>query len=176
VPLHVGSEALNSGGDLFIFGLGPARFALYARHAILSVLTGAYYVEANEKVVMKAVLYLLMLLVGLPSFADGVRANPGIIGNSVYIQRVDEDAVSESIFHGETADPSLMEAQYMGGPNTGPCSRNTPHGQYCFCNHGVRRSRDGLRDGWYFDGKFAMRTGFSFSYNKGSHTAVCRRD
>lgn len=67
-------------------------------------------------------------------------------------------------------------AQYLGGPNTGPCSRNTPHGEYCFCNRGVRRSRDGLRDGWYFDGKFAMRTGFSFSYNKGTHTAVCKRD
>ena len=129
-----------------------------------------------EKAVMKAVLYLLMLLVGLPSLADDVRANPRFIDNSVYTQPVDENAMSESIFHGEAADPSLMDAQYMGAPNTGPCSRDTPHGQYCFCNHGVLRSRDGLRDGWYFDGKFAVRTGFSFSYNKGSHTAVCRRD
>lgn len=125
---------------------------------------------------MKAVLYLLMLLFGWSSLADDARANPKFIYNSAYRQTVDENAMSESIFHGEMADPSLMEAQYMGSPNTAPCSRNTPHGQYCFCNRGVIRSRDKLRDGWYFDGKFAVRTGFSFSYNKGTHTAVCKRN
>jgi|EndMetStandDraft_6_1072998.scaffolds.fasta_scaffold09070_1 hypothetical protein len=141
----------------------------------LSVLTGVCHVESLQEI-MKAILYLLMFLFGWFSFADDVRANPKFIDYSAYKQTVDENAMSESIFRGKAADPLLMEAQYIGSPNTGPCSRNTPHGQYCFCNRGVLRNRDKLRDGWYFDGKFAVRTGFSFTYNKGSHTAVCRRN
>jgi hypothetical protein len=59
---------------------------------------------------------------------------------------------------------------------TDPCTRNTPVGVGCSCNHGVFRSRDKVGPGWDFDGRHAVRVGWHATYLKGQHNAVCFRD
>jgi hypothetical protein len=62
------------------------------------------------------------------------------------------------------------------GANMGTCTLSTPPGVSCFCNHKVFRSRDHVELGWHFDGRHAVRDGWSATYYKGTHTAFCHRD
>lgn len=126
---------------------------------------------------MKAVLSLWMLLVASSSFANNVRLDPDYVDNGIYTQGLGEDAQSDAIYSDNIDAPALLEVQYMGGANMGPCTRNTASGAYCFCNHGVFRGRKSeVKEGWYFDGRHSVRIGFHVTYNKGTHTPVCLRD
>lgn len=58
-----------------------------------------------------------------------------------------------------------------------PCTRYTTPGSSCACNHGVMRGRNVLgKSGWHLDERQHMiRDGWSATYYKGTHNAVCSR-
>ncbi|HLG83537.1 MAG TPA: hypothetical protein VKY22_21180 [Bradyrhizobium sp.] len=124
---------------------------------------------------MKAILPLFFLFAGWASFADAVRLDPAYLDDRVYTREMDEDALSEGVYSGEIDEPSLIQVQAMGA-NMGTCTLSTPPGVSCFCNHKVFRSRDHVELGWHFDGRHAVRDGWSATYYKGTHTAFCHRD
>jgi hypothetical protein len=126
---------------------------------------------------MKAALPLLLLFGSWSSFADDVRIDPAYIDNGVYTQEVDEYALSEAIYNGAMDDPIVIPV--LEGAGTAPCTRNTPVGVACYCNHGVRAGRP--FPGWQVDPNSPLhyvRPGWRVSVVKGMHAAgrLCYRD
>lgn len=81
-------------------------------------------------------------------------------------------------FVSERPDASLIApVQYTAG--MAPCSRYTPHGAPCFCNHGVFRGSGAAAHNpdFYLDERgHSVRKGFHTTYYKGTHSNFCTRD
>ena len=116
---------------------------------------------------MKPVPSLLFSFVGWSSFSDEVRIDPAYLDHGVYHEQTDH------------ADVIQIE-----GAGTAPCSRYTPIGVPCYCNHGVRRGHP--VPGWTLSGGdltndsrgHYMRPGWHVSAVKGMHGSMkfCFRD
>ena len=76
-------------------------------------------------------LSLLLLFIGLSSFADQVRIDPAYLNDGVYSQETDENAPSEGVYNRELDDYAIIQVFASGGE---PCTSRTPVGGACLCN------------------------------------------
>jgi hypothetical protein len=91
---------------------------------------------------MKTTLSLLLLFVGLGSFAG--RIDPAYSNGRVYDVEIDAAAAGEALYNEKIDDPAVVQVMVAGSV---PCTRNVPIGVRAFATAGSSpaiRTRVGL--------------------------------